>query len=113
MELDNHSRVRFAGGGMRDSEADKPRFDLLVPLEMPYDRQYLTRVARLMARGASHYEDRNWEKFDDQTALDRAKSSAFRHFMQWFTGEADEDHAASVFFNIQAAEYIKWKMEEK
>lgn len=104
-------RVRFEGGGMRDSQTGKPRFDLLIPEGMPFDRQYLTRCARLLAKGADHYEDRNWEKFGDQEALDRARSSAFRHFMQWFMGEQDEDHAASVFFNIQAAEYIAWKLE--
>src|SRR5690606_21266015 len=42
--------------------------------------------------------------------LDRAKSSAFRHFMQWFNGETDEDHAAAIFFNVQAVEYIKGRM---
>lgn len=110
-EFDEPSRVQFQGGGMRDSQTGKPRFDLLIPEGMPFDRQYLTRCARLLAKGADHYEDRNWEKFGDQEALDRARSSAFRHFMQWFMGEQDEDHAASVFFNIQAAEYIAWKLE--
>lgn len=105
-------RVAFEGGGMRDSQDDKPRFDLLLPELVPYEDQSLTRVARLMARGAEHYEDRNWEKFDDQAALDRARSSAFRHFMQWFSGETDEDHAAAVQFNIQAAEYVQWRMEQ-
>jgi hypothetical protein len=65
-----------------------------------------------MAKGADHYEDRNWEKFDDLEALNRAKSSAFRHFMQWITGETDEDHAAAIFFNVMAVEYIKEKMSE-
>lgn len=111
VQADNAQRVQFEGGGMRDSQTGKPRFDLLIPEGMPFEKQYLTRVARLMAKGADHYEDRNWEKFGDEEALNRAKSSAFRHFMQWFTGETDEDHAASVFFNIQAAEYIKHKLE--
>lgn len=105
------TRVQFEGGGMRDSQSGKPRFDLLLPEGIPFDRQYLTRVARLLARGAEHYEDRNWEKFNDQEALNRAKSSAFRHFMQWITGEDDEDHAASIFFNVMAVEYIKEKMK--
>lgn len=113
VQANNAQRVQFEGGGMRDSQEGKPRFDLLVPEEMPFDRQYLTRCARLLAKGAAHYEDRNWEKFGDEEALNRARSSAFRHFMQWFTKEDDEDHAASVFFNIQAAEYIAWKLEGK
>lgn len=104
-------RVTFEGGGMRDSQAGKPRFDLLLPEGVPFERQYLTRVARLLAKGADHYEDRNWEKFQDQNALDRAKASAFRHFMQWITGETDEDHAAAIFFNVQAVEFIKDRLE--
>lgn len=105
-------RVQFEGGGMRDTQTGKPRFDLLLPEGVPFENQYLTRVARLMAKGADHYEDRNWEKFGDLEALNRAKSSAFRHFMQWITGETDEDHAASIFFNVMAAEYIKEKISE-
>lgn len=99
-------RQNFAGGGMRDVETGKPRFDLLCPQRVPYEHQYLTRCAELMGRGAEHYEDRNWEQFADEAAYDRARSSAFRHFMQWFNGATDEDHAASIFFNVQAAEYV-------
>lgn len=103
-------RQEFNGGGVRDKETGKPRFDLLMPERVPFDDQYLTRIARLMARGAEHYEDRNWERFADDAALSRAKSSAFRHFMQWFSGEADEDHAAAIFFNVMAAEYVRGRL---
>lgn len=51
--------------------------------------------------------NRNWEKASTQDEIDRFKESAFRHFMQWFFGENDEDHAAAVFFNITGAEYTK------
>lgn len=105
-KMDGASRQKFDGGGMRDVETDKPRFDLLCPERVPYEHQYLTRVATLMGRGAAHYEDRNWEQFADDAAYQRARSSAFRHFMQWFNGATDEDHAAAVFFNVQAAEYV-------
>lgn len=106
-------KAEFNGGGVRDKETGKPRFDLLCPEHVPFEDQYLTRVARLMARGAENYEDRNWEKFADETALNRAKSSAFRHFMQWFNGETDEDHAAAIYFNVQAVEFIKGRLEGK
>lgn len=105
-----NARQQFDGGGMRDVETGKPRFDLLCPERVPYEHQYLTRVAKLMGRGAEHYEDRNWEQFADDAAYQRARSSAFRHFMQWFNGETDEDHAASIFFNVQAAEYVAGRM---
>ena len=40
------------------------------------------------------------------------RESAFRHFMAWFAGEIDEDHAAASFFNILAAETTAYKIEE-
>lgn len=103
---DSGKRAEFANGGVRDSQDGKPRFDLLTPETVPYEHQILTRWAHLMARGAEKYADRNWEQFSDRSALDRAKSSAFRHFMQWLNGERDEDHAVAVLFNIMAAEYV-------
>lgn len=98
-------------GGVRDTEEGKPRYDLCIPLNDP--NPMLTRWAYLMARGAKKYGDRNWEKFNDMRAYIRAKSSAFRHFMQWFMGLKDEDHAAAVYFNIQVAEHLEPIVYEK
>lgn len=100
-------KAAFANGGVRDTEVGKPRFDLLRPTTVPYADQMLTRFAALMARGAEKYSSRNWEQFSDTEALQRARSSAARHFEQWLSGERDEDHAAAVWFNIMAAEYIE------
>jgi hypothetical protein len=99
-------KAAFANGGVRDTEVGKPRFDLLRPTTVPYADSMLTRFAALMARGAEKYSSRNWEQFSDAEALQRARSSAARHFEQWLCGERDEDHAAAVYFNIMAAEYI-------
>lgn len=101
------TKDEFEGGGVRDAEAGKPRFDLLRPLNVPYQDQLLTRWAALMARGAEHYGDRNWERMGDQKAMDRFRSSAARHFEQWYNREVDEDHAAATLFNIEGTEYVK------
>src|SRR5690606_41173239 len=82
-------------------------------LPISYKDQMLTRWAKHMASGAERYEDRNWEQFSDWEAYDRAKASAFRHFMQWMNGEQDEDHAAAIFFNVMAAEYVQGRIEGK
>lgn len=50
---------------------------------------------------------RNWEKANTQEDLQRFKESAARHFMSWFKGKDDEDHASALFFNVQGVEYIK------
>ena len=105
-------QVQFPTGMKRDISKDKPRFDLIMPLNLPYEEQILTRWAKLMQRGATHYSARNWEKASTQEELDRFKESAFRHFVQWFHGEdTDEDHSVAVFFNITGAEYVKSKLK--
>ena len=107
---DSGKREEFDSGMVRDTQDSKPRFDLLVPLGVPYSDQFLTRVAELLGRGAEKYSERNWEKARGSAELDRFKSSAYRHFLQWLTDESDEDHAAAVVFNLLAYETTKWKM---
>lgn len=107
---DSGQREEYDSGMVRDTQEGKSRFDLVIPKGMPYDEQLLTRWANLMARGAEKYGDRNWEQGEGVAEMDRALASAFRHFMQWFTNETDEDHAAAILFNVQQVEYLKWKM---
>lgn len=104
---DSGVRAEFEGGMVRDSDEGKPRFDLCAPLGVPFYAQLMTRWALLMGRGAAKYGDRNWEKGRGEEVYRRAKASAYRHFMQWYHDEVDEDHAVAVFFNIQAAEYFR------
>ena len=106
---DSGKRAEFDSGMVRDTEDGKARFDLIFPLNVSYHDQMLTRLAELMARGAVKYESRNWEKASGQEELDRYKSSALRHLVQWATGDTDEDHAAAVMFNLMAAETVKAK----
>lgn len=99
---DSGKRTEFKSGMRRDTAENKPRYDLCyTPM--------LTRWAWLMKRGAEKYGERNWENADSKEEMNRFKASAFRHFIQWFEGEDDEDHAAGVFFNIAAVEYLKDK----
>ena len=107
---DSGKRQQFDSGGQRDTQEGKARFDLLFPKGVPYDEQLITRFAYLMGRGAEKYNDRNWELFNSEEELDRAKSSALRHLIQWYHEEDDEDHAAAVMFNLLAAENIKRKL---
>lgn len=109
--LDSGERQVYSSGMRRDTQDGKPRFDLLIPRGLPYERQLLTRLARLMERGAEKYGERNWESAYDQEALDRAHASALRHHMQWACGEMDEDHAAAIVFNVMQAEYLRWRVE--
>ena len=104
---DSGERQTFATGMQRDSAQKDLRPDLVYG-------DMLVRWAELMGRGAQKYGERNWEKACTEEELARFRASAFRHFVQWFYGlNAEEDHAAAVFFNIAGAEYVKARMRDQ
>lgn len=108
---DSGEREEYASGMVRDTQEDKARFDLMRPKGIPYEAQFLTRVAQLMTRGAKKYGFRNWENANSVEELERFENSAERHMQQYLAGERDEDHAAAVVFNILAAETLRYKLE--
>lgn len=95
---DSGERVTYDSGFNRDVTDGKPRYDL-IPHELLY------RLAMLYTRGAEKYGDHNWQKANSKEEYDRFIQSAFRHFMQWRSGEDDEDHAAAAIWNIMAYEW--------
>jgi hypothetical protein len=110
---DSGEHAQYDSGMRRDTEAGKPRFDLIRTKLQPYEEQMIYRYAMLLARGAEKYSARNWEEGDSEVELDRAKSSLLRHTEQLIAGETDEDHAAAVWFNTQAIEYFRWRIAQK
>ena len=108
---DSGQRQNYATGMVRDTQEGKPRFDLLLAENMPYEAQFLTRLAALAQRGADKYGERNHEKSRTPEELARFKGSALRHLMQWIAGETDEDHMAAVAMNLFMAESCRWRME--
>jgi len=104
---DSGERVDYPSGMRRDTQAGKPRYSLLKPV-LPMLKRYV----ELLTRGAEKYGDSNWTLANSQEELDRFKDSAFRHFMQWFNGETDEDHASATTFNMWAAETVEAKLAE-
>src|SRR5580700_600336 len=90
---DSGVRQEFATGMVRDTQDDKPRYDLL-------DRTFLKRWAELMARGAKKYGENNWRKASTEEELQRFKASALRHMFQWLDGDTSEDHATAIAFNV-------------
>lgn len=101
---DSGERLEFDSGMVRDIAEDKINWSLIA------DGPMLRRWAGHLTGGAKKYSPRNWMLAEDDDEYQRFRESAFRHFMQWYLGESDEDHAAAVFFNINGAEYTKEKM---
>lgn len=108
---DSGKRQLYKSGMNRDLQIDKPMFDLFIPLNQKYDETLIYRWAMLHKRGIDKYGWRNWEKANSEEEYFRFKASAFRHFIQWFCDELDEDHAAAILFNINAAEWLKNKLK--
>lgn len=104
---DSGKRQQFAGGMKRDTNEGKTLWHLVTSGPM------LRRWAELLTRGAIKYEPDNWLKAEGEEEMKRFKESAFRHFMQWYNGDVDEDHGAAVFFNINGTEFLKNKLKEK
>ena len=104
---DSGERHTFASGMRRDTEEGKIKWNLVASGPM------LKRWAIHLTGGAKKYDDDNWMKAQGEEELQRFKKSAYRHFMQWYYDEVDEDHASAVFFNINGAEYVKEKMNVK
>lgn len=100
---DSGERAQFDSGMVRDTDAGKPRYDL-IPL-LP-----LKRLAELYARGAVKYGDFNWQKANSPEELQRFKASAFRHLIQYLEGDRDEDHAIAVAWNMFAAVWVEGKL---
>lgn len=100
---DSGVRAQFDSGMVRDVATDKVDYSLVM------DGPMFQRWATHLTNGAKKYDKRNWMKASGQEELDRFRESALRHFVQWFRGETDEDHASAVIFNLNGAEYLQEK----
>lgn len=98
---DSGSRETYDSGMVRDTVEGKTNWSLVD------DGPMLERWADHLTKGAKKYAPRNWMKARGIAEYQRFRESAFRHFMQWYRGDLDEDHAAAVFFNINGAEYVR------
>ena len=106
---DSGERQQFESGMVRDVTTDKNQ------LHRTTEGPMFVRWGELLTRGAVKYKDikpgvANWTLANGEPEYQRFRESAFRHFMQWWTGQIDEDHAAAVFFNINGAEYVKERL---
>lgn len=97
---DSGQRKEFDSGMVRDTEEGKTDYTYVLSGPM------LERWAVHLMKGAEKYERDNWLLGDGPEEYERARRSALRHMIQWLRGDDDEDHAAAVFFNINAAEYF-------
>lgn len=102
---DSGTRAEFESGMVRDVEDDKADYTLVL------DGPMFDRWAEHLTKGAKKYAPRNWMLAAGDEEYERFRRSALRHFIQWYRGELDEDHASAVFFNINGAEYVRGRVD--
>jgi len=88
-------------GATREDKADKVDYSL-IPTQM------LTRLAKHYSEWGKVHWDFNWLQGNEEYRRDM-KKSAFRHFIQWFEWQKDEDHAMALVWNIFSYETLKLK----
>jgi hypothetical protein len=109
---DSGEKRVHASGMVRDQDAGKPAFHLMLPKGVPFEDQMLTRLAGLYARGADKYGDRNWELSCTAEDEEHIAGSLFRHLIHLLCGDTDEDHAAAVMWNVVALELARRNQKE-
>lgn len=87
---DSGERQKFLTGAVRDTQRGKG-----TPHLLPTHALY--RLAKHFENGAVKYSPNNWRK---GIPLSRYMDSAFRHWCAILDGAKDEDHAASVLWNM-------------
>lgn len=109
---DSGQRLQFASGSLRDTAEGKIKWSRI--LFGPMARRWAWHLTKAEAK----YPDPtpgvpNFTLIETDEELARYRESALRHFMQWWDGEKDEDHAAAVFFNVNGVEIIRAKRLQK
>ncbi len=101
---DSGERQTYPSQMVRDLQEGKPRYEFIWP-------EGLRRLAIHLTKGAEKYGDFNWALANSQEEINRFKSSAMRHFMQWMNDwDMEEDHLSATIFNMFAADYTKDKL---
>lgn len=107
---DSGARHQFESGSLRDTTEGKVEYSNVLHGPM------FQRWAEHLTKAKAKYPDvrpgvPNWTLINTEEELARYRESALRHFIQWFRGDMDEDHAAAVFFGVNGAEYVKARLK--
>src|SRR5690554_5789568 len=108
--LMNDSYVQ-QGEGHRETQGNKPRFDLVISPNVGYDDQIWTRYARWLGKGAAKYGEGNMRLLEGREAEQHAISAAFRHLHKLALEEDDEDHLAAVIANLDIINDVRAKRD--
>jgi hypothetical protein len=80
----------FQTGAKRDTDAGKPRMDLIPP-------ELLIALGNVFRDGAAHYGEHNWEK---GIPLNEHIASLLRHIVAVMSGDHSENHDEKMAANV-------------
>lgn len=109
---DNEQPYVTQGEGHRESQEDKPRFDLVISPNVAYEDQLWTRYAVWLGKGAAKYGEGNMRKLEGPEAEAHAIAAAFRHLHKVAQGYDEEDHMAAVIANLDIINDVRTKAAE-
>ena len=106
---DSGKREEYDNGFVRDTEEGKEDFAriLLIPGLELVPVEMLERMGAHMLKGAQKYGVDNWRRATGSVAKARFARSLVRHIVQLLKGDRTEDHAAAVWFNTAAYEFVQ------
>ena len=102
MIKDSGDRRPFESGAVRDMAEGKGRCDLLPACA-------ILRLSKHYEKGASKYEERNWEKGIPISVM---IDSGMRHLLKYLDGQTDEDHLVAACWNLMGAMWMEEKKPE-
>lgn len=102
---DSGKRAEYDSGMVRDTEDSKPRFDLLIAKEQPYDDQFM--VLWREGGGETYYAPYDSERSAEQMAV--AANAAEDSMILWLSSDGNTKSALHVATMLEAYEYYAWK----
>lgn len=98
---DSGKRHEWPSGMVRDTEAGKERFDLLVAKELPYEDQFLT-----LWRDSQTGWYAEFREGDEQEEVARDAAEGF--MIKWLSSDGTAEDAVEVATLVEQAEYYVW-----
>lgn len=104
---DSGQREEYTTGMRRDTEEGKVDWTFL------FDGPMAKRYAEHLRKGAAKYGRNNWMLAATREEYDRFARSLLRHVVSYLEGDTTEDHAAAIWFNVNARENCANQMGEQ
>jgi hypothetical protein len=105
--LDSGTRAEYDSGMVRDTEEGKERFDLLLPLDTPYEAQLVVRAKDIALAEIEPID----AKSDLNAVLGDLSAKVDEHMTRWLLEDHSKDYAALAFAEITWIVDVIWSAQ--